>query len=59
MTNILLISKNPDFAEDLAFQISSFDENMQIFTEAEKSAQIDLILLDGDETVIEHLKEKR
>ena len=58
MTNILLISKNPDFAEDLAFQISSFDENMQIFTEAEKSAQIDLILLDEEENAIEHLKEK-
>lgn len=58
MTNILLVSENDDFAEDLTFQINNFDENIKAFTSCDTEDKIDLILLDEEYDLIENAKEK-
>ena len=58
MTDILFVSENVDFAEDLSRQITYFDENTKVFFKEDENAGIDLILLDEREDLIENLKMK-
>ena len=57
MTNVLLISKNLDFAEDLVSQINGFNEDINAFTTL-SNERVDLILLDEKDGLIETIKQK-
>lgn len=58
MTNILIISQNADFVDDLIFQINNFGENLKAFSSADNGERIDLIVLDEKDEIIEEMKEK-
>lgn len=58
MTNLLIVSKNQEFSEDLGTQIKLFDENFSVFLSSEEADSIDLILLDDDPQKAEFLQEK-
>ena len=58
MTNLLLVSQNPQFSEDLSAQIKLFDENFAIFFPQDKADSIDMILLDENYEFLPELKAK-
>ena len=58
MTNLLIVSENKEFAEDLSSQISFFDENFAVFSPDDTEDSIDIILIDEDKNTIEYYREK-
>lgn len=56
MTEIMLISNNVDFAEDLIMQINTFDASLHAFMPTDSTEHPDIILLDETKDKIADLK---